>query len=439
MIRMLLHRKSACVRILVGTTLALATAVEAQMVISPDKTNGVYDVGDTVHWTVEWKGGTNIPIASYVLKSGGQTEVAHGELAFTNQIATFDSKLDGPNTILADVHWGGASHVYGGAVAAPGKILPAAPPPEDFLAFWQARLKDLEQVPANPQLEAVDVSKPGVQYWKISLDNIWNTHVQGQIARPEKGDKFPALLIPQWAGVYGLQKSWVTDRAADGWLALNIEAHDIPIDKPESFYTALYAGALKNYWNIGNDERDKSYYVRMYLSCVQAMKYLKSRPDWNGKTLVVMGQSQGGQQTLMLAGLCPDDVTAALALVPAASDMLAPDVGRATGFPGWYFNTAGKDPKRVRETSRYFDPVNFARYIKCPVLIGLGLHDEKLAPPSSILAAANVITSTREVIMLAHSGHQDEHGSQTPYNNRCYGAWLPALAKGEPPPANQSP
>jgi len=231
----------------------------------------------------------------------------------------------------------------------------------------------------------------------------------------------------------------VTDRAKDGWLALDIEAHDIPIDNPDSYYKKIYAtgGELNNYWNIGNDDRDQSYYLRMYLSCVQAMKYLKSRPDWNGKTLVVMGQSQGGQQTLMLAGLCPDDVTAALALVPAASDMLAPEVGRATGFPNWYFNTNGKDPKKVHETSRYYDPANFARRIKCPVLIALGLHDEQLAPPASILADANEITSPKEVIILANSGHQNEHGSQEPFFHRAYSDWLPALKAGKPAPVRQ--
>ena len=75
----------------------------------------------------------------------------------------------------------------------------------------------------------------------------------------------------------------------------------------------------------------------------------------------------------------------------------------------------------------------FARKIKCPVLIGCGLRDD-LAPPSSVLAAANVIASPKEVIILPKAGHQDELGTQAAYNERCYGAWLPALREGKPPP-----
>jgi len=432
----------ACISFLLLVTLAGANSGHAQpMVVVLDQTNGVYQVGDTVHWTVEWKGHSHAPVAHYILKSGGFTKVEQGDLTFSNDIATLDSKFDKPNTELLEVDWqpkDNSDHVWAGAVAAPDKILPAAPPPADFDAFWKAKLKQLKKIPLHPELEKEDSGKPGVDYWKITLDNINGTHIQGQLARPAAGEKFPALFIPQWAGVYALQKSWVTDRAKDGWLTLNIEAHDIPIDNPASYYTKIYAagGELNNYWNIGNDDRDKSYYLRMYLSCVQAVKYLKSRPDWNGRTMVMMGQSQGGQQALMLAGLCPKDVTAALALVPADADVLAPQAGRASGFPNWYFNTAGKDPKKVRETSRYYDPANFAPLIKCPMLIALGLHDEQLAPPSSILAVANEITAPKEVIILPNSGHQNVRGSQEPFFHRAYDDWLPALKTGRPPPVD---
>ena len=49
-------------------------------------------------------------------------------------------------------------------------------------------------------------------------DGIGGAHVYGQIAKPKREGKFPALVIFQWASPpYPLQKSWVTDRAAEGW------------------------------------------------------------------------------------------------------------------------------------------------------------------------------------------------------------------------------
>lgn len=383
------------------------------------------------------KGGGDTAIlaanARYTLKSGGAAPVGSGNLVFTNNRATFDYTFSAPGTVLAEITWQGdkPGRATGGAVAAPEQIAPAAPAPKDFDAFWAGQIKALKKIAPNAVLEAAPSDKPTVSYWKVTLDNINHTHVQGQIARPEKGAKFPALLIPQWAGVYGLQKGWVTDRAAEGWLALDIEAHDIPIDKPEAFYRDLSNGPLKNYWNIGSDDRSASYFLRMYLSCYQAIEYLKTRPDWDGKTLVVIGGSQGGQQTLMIAGLHPQNITAALALVPAGADMLAPQAGRATAFPNWFYDVQNKDAQKVRETSRYFDVANFAARIKCPVLVGLGLRDET-CPPSTVFAALHEIRTPKEVIVLPRSGHQNEDGSQDAYVTRAYGVWLPALQQNKP-------
>src|SRR5688500_10468670 len=290
-----------------------AAELEAQhVVITADRGSGVYNVGDNVKWTIQWKGDAPAPAARYALKSGGLKEVGRGALTFTDDVAKVESKFDAPDTMLLEVKWDPdkpSNRAFAGAVAAPDRIKPAAPPPEDFDAFWKSKIEELANVPPNPVLTQGDAGKPKVSYCKITLDDVRGTRVNGQIARPDKGEKFPALLILQWAGVYPLQKTWVVDRAAEGWLALNILPHDLPIDRPEQFYKDQYDGPLKNYWAIGNDDPDQSYYLRMYLSCVRAAEYLKSRPDWDGKTLVVMGTSQGGQQALAAAGLLGDRVT----------------------------------------------------------------------------------------------------------------------------------
>jgi cephalosporin-C deacetylase len=353
-----------------------------------------------------------------------------------------DATLEPANTLLLEVTWEPAApknKVTAGVVADPEQIQPAATCPNDFDAFWKSKLDELAAVPANAHLEPGESGNANVSYWKITMDNVRGTHIHGQLARPTAGEKFPAMLILQWAGVYGLQEGWVTNHAADGWLTLNIEPHDIPIDRSEQYYKELYAGPLKNYWMIGNEDRDTSYYLRMYLSCVQALQYLQARPDWNGKTLVVMGASQGGQQTIATAALHPQGITAVFPLVPAACDMYAPSIGRASGFPVWWNQTWGnRDANKVHEASKYYDPCNFAGRIKCPVLIGTGLHDDA-APPSSVLAAANQITAPKQLIILPTSGHENVNGSQEPYNHECNQVWLPAIARGEPPPVQADP
>jgi cephalosporin-C deacetylase-like acetyl esterase len=236
------------------------------------------------------------------------------------------------------------------------------------------------------------------------------------------------MLMLQYAGVYALQKSWVTDRAAGGWLALNIEAHDMLIDASDK------SKIPEDYDIIGNDDRDQSYFLRMYLSCYRAVDYLRSRPDWDGKVLVVTGTSQGGMQTLMIAGLHPG-VTTAFARVPAGSDMLGPDIGRKGGWPQWYNRTrGGKDPRKVHEASRYFDVCNFAPHIICPVLVGIGLIDDT-CPPEGILATYNLIKSPKQLVVMPKSGHQDLDGSHKAFF-QIQEIWLSALRGGKPAPVS---
>jgi hypothetical protein len=67
----------------------------------------------------------------------------------------------------------------------------------------------------------------------------------------------------------------------------------------------LKRNGLTIYYTQGNTNRDKSYFPRMYLSCYRAAEYLTQRPDWDGRTLVVMGTSMGGQQAIVTAALYP--------------------------------------------------------------------------------------------------------------------------------------
>ncbi|MFC2125872.1 acetylxylan esterase [Bacteroidota bacterium] len=426
-------------QVLIILNLFIAGHLPAQVSITPNNPEGVYKAGETVKWTLMKRDTITLDSVRYTLKKGGLTPAGSGSITFDNNMAEISYTFDSPGTILLDVRWGEKDNWrnkrVGGAVASPGKLKLSSSKPADFNAFWESKLRELSEVPTNPELEESDSEIEGVKYWKITMDNIRNSRIQGQLARPIEGDKLPALLIVQWAGVYPLEKNWVLDRSKSGWLVLNINPHDLPIDEERSYYQERARGDLRNYPAIGNDDRETSYFLRMYLSCYRATQYLTERPDWNGKTLVVTGDSQGGLQTLMTAGFHPA-VTAAMALVPAGFDMLGPEVGRKGGWPQWYNQTEGKDINNVREASRYFDVANFIPKIKCPVLVGIGLLDET-CPPEGILAGLNQIKKHKEILILPKSGHQDRNGSQKHYRIRRDDVWLPALKAGEKAPVNK--
>jgi len=167
----------------------------AQLSVAAEKADGVYQVGQPITWHIEASGFDPDSEASYTIKRGGLTEVDHSSLQLVDDTATVTTSLDKPGALLLEVTLespDGEKHTaLGGAIVAPDEIKPSAERPADFDAFWAGKLAELAKVPPHAKLTPEDSGQPGVEYWKITLDNIRGTHIQGQLARPTKATNCP--------------------------------------------------------------------------------------------------------------------------------------------------------------------------------------------------------------------------------------------------------
>ena len=377
-----------------------ASAFAQQPTFTPFHPSGIYQEGETAGWMVKLTpGDTPAPHYSYTIRKNNLDVLGQGDLDLSKGSATIETKLDEPAMLYVQVTGGGAP-IHLGAAVAPWKLKPSVPRPADFDSFWEGKLRALGEVPVDPVLTPIPCDKPGVELYSVKLGSL-NSHVQGYLAKPAKEGKFPALVIYQYAGVYALKTSTVTDRAAEGWLAFDVDSHDLPPDQA--------TGVPNNYNSVGNTSRETSYFLNMYLRDYRAIDYISSRPDWDGNTLAITGGSMGGQQSLVTAGLNPK-ITAVLVLEPSGADSNGDLHGRKAGYPNWN----SRDPK-VMETALYFDTVNFASHIKAPVLAAIGFIDTT-APPVGIWTALDQIPGPKEVIGMVDS----DHDNRTPERQ---GAW----------------
>ncbi|HEY0256867.1 MAG TPA: acetylxylan esterase [Candidatus Methylacidiphilales bacterium] len=427
---------------------AASVSAPPRWLVKPDHENGIYGPNEKVTWTVDFTGDrTGLPALAYVVKEDGQVEVGKGTVDVSAGPTTITTSRSTPGVLVAQIYPAAKSSGYavaaGGAVISPDQINLSTPVPADFDAFWQSKLKQLAAVPVNPVMETVDIGAikftGSIDFYKVTLDNINGAHVYGQMARPKDGKKFPAMLIVQSAGVYPLDKTPVIANAKAGWLVLNIIAHDLPIDEPPDFYNKLKATTLKDYQFIGCDDRDKSYFLRMFLGCVRAVDYLTSRPDWNGRVLLVTGGSQGGFQSFATAALCPQ-ITDVAVSVPAGCDLLAPlaTPPRAFGWPYWtsYWVPRELDKKKIQETAGYYDGINFAVRIHCPTLACVGLIDDT-ARPTGVIAACNAIKAPKELLVLPLSDHHGTGNAQGAYYQE-FNIWRNDLRDGKPLPTTNA-
>jgi cephalosporin-C deacetylase-like acetyl esterase len=407
-----------------------------QLMFRPYHASGLYDVGDTVGWIVSR--GPTAPTYAYkwtilrnnkdVLKQGkldlssgkdrieivgDQPEMIYVAIEAYANLSPDNTVKDGaaspatnagpaPTPAFVGGNTGRNNGLYAvGAAVAPGRLGLSTPRPPDFDAFWDAKLAAQAKVPINPSVTPVQSDIPGIEESMFALDAM-GSKVHGYVAKPSRQGRFPAIIQLQYAGIYALDPHWAAQRASDGWLVINVDAHDkLPSDP---------SGDIpKSYVAVGNTDREKSYFLDMYLRDSRALDYLLARPDWDGKTIVLTGGSQGGQQSFALAGLRPEKITAVLVCVPAGADTNGDLHGRRSGFPGW----PSGDPKAM-ETALYFDPVNFASRIKASVMAGMGFIDT-VSPPAGVWTALNQVPGPTEPLPLIES----EHDNFTPDKGRA--------------------
>jgi len=357
---------------------AASFAQAQQPTFTPFHPNGIYAPSETVGWTVTLPAGAAPPPTryTYTIKTNDMDVLKTGSFDLSSGNATIETSFDAPAMLHVTVdntaappplsaaeisqindglkallakndpslkaifekHPGyvvpvtapssGApaeDHVATlGAAVAPTELQPSVPRPADFDAFWAAKLKALRKIPIHPVLVRTPTTQAGVELYTVTLDSL-GSHVRGYLAKPNRKGKFPVLVIYQYAGVYALQPVWATNRAAEGWLVLNVDSHDLA---PEQA-----TGVPKDYYTIGNNDREHSYFLNMYLRDTRALDFVTTLPSWDRKTIVVTGTSMGGQQSLVTAGLNPGRVTAVVVNEPSGADSNGELHGRKIGYP----------------------------------------------------------------------------------------------------------
>ncbi len=392
---------------LVATTLSAQPApIPQHLVFTPNRPSGIYDVGDTVGWTVAPATSPPPYAFKWTIRRNNAVVLKEGTLDLSTGKATIEVIADEPSMIYVAVEaYGEPSRFIGGnagrntgfyavgAAVAPRKIPMSAPRPADFDTFWNRKLAAQSRLAIHPVLMPVKIDVPGVEMQMFELDAL-GSKTHGYLARPAREGRFPAVIQLQYAGVYALNASAVARRAAEGWLVLNVDSHDkLPSDPS--------GNVPRNYREVGNTDRETSYFLNMYLRDSRALDYLLTRRDWDGKTIVLMGGSMGGQQSLALAGLRPEKISAVLVCVPAGADTNGDLHGRKAGYPDWR-----SDDPAVMKTALYFDPVNFASRIKAPVLAGIGFIDT-ISPPAGIWSMLNQIRGPVEALPMIESEHDN--------------------------------
>lgn len=280
-----------------------------------------------------------------------------------------------------------------GMMVDPHKLKPGSKSPRGLNAYWEKERKELRALP----LEVKFGKNESTDYVNVCFDTEINCTgtkpVRGYFAKPVKAapKSLPIVLLVHAAGVKGEwckskpQEALRYAKMGKGALVFDLNAHGMLNGQPDEYYNQLEAGELKDYYVQGLEKKEDFYFRGMYLRLMRTLDFITTLREWDGKRIIVIGESQGGGQALAAAGL-DQRVSAVVATVPAMCDWGGTLAGRKGGWPQ-PFERQG-DKKKMKETLPYFDAAHLIRNSKATLVVEIGLMDDT-CPPTSIYAAVN--------------------------------------------------
>lgn len=378
-----------------------------QVIVTPDKSDWTYEKGEQAQFQIMVLK-NNVPLDGIDVKYRISPELMDAweekTVTLKKGVATVKAKRFNDAGFLrcqASVEVDGKTYSsYSTAGFSPEQIKPTTTLPSDFEQFWDGAKADLAKIPINPVLTLMpERCTDKVDVYHVSIDNI-KGKIYGILCKPKAEGKYPAILHVPGAGIrpyYG--DVWSAEK---GIITFQIGIHGIPVNLEQKVYDNLGSGALNGYQVANMDDKDNYYYKRVYLGCVRAVDFIESLDCFNGQDIAVTGGSQGGALSIITAAL-DSRIDYLAAFYPALSDLTGYLHGRAGGWPHMFKDNFTNKPQKI-ETSKYYDVVNFARFVKVPGWYSWGYNDN-VCPPTSMHAAYNVIPGSKELHLFQETQH----------------------------------
>jgi cephalosporin-C deacetylase len=267
------------------------------------------------------------------------------------------------------------------------------------------------EIPLNASMEPIEArSTDGVEVFEIGYDSLDSVRVAGWYCRPRRERVPPPypglLLVPGYISEPTLPKSW----ARLGYAAVGVA----PRGKLRSNrqYNPGYPGLLVD--NIL--DRHTYAYRGFYVDAARAVDFLHTCPEVDRARIGVHGSSQGGALTITTSALRADAITCGAAGAPYLCGMMDA-AGLTHSYPyeeiNEYLRLYSEREQAVRGTLNYFDGINFAPLIRCPMQINIGLRDD-VCPPETGFAVYDALTCEKTLHTYPNCAHDAGSYWETP-------------------------
>ena len=281
----------------------------------------------------------------------------------------------------------------GGACVGFDEITQTGRIPDDFDEFWQTVIRE-ELDPVKPDVIEKNLFKcgdPGDDVYDMKIACPGPASVSGYLRIPKNAPEKSLPIIVSCMG-YSVASAPIPTKAHA--IQLYINPHGLENGRPLAYYKQLERDVYRGFGFKREENGDPHtvYFKYMVLRVLQAIRYCRTLPEWDGVNVKTVGGSMGAFQATAAAALDPG-VNCLVISKPWLCDLRAADSGKLRGWRPE--SDTGLD---------YYDTASFASRVRCETVLDSGLGDY-VCPPSGVTALYRNLRGRKRFVMFQNRTH----------------------------------
>jgi cephalosporin-C deacetylase len=271
--------------------------------------------------------------------------------------------------------------------------------PNNFTSFWENTKRELVNI--NPQYQVArrgDMSTIGIDVFMVEFQSIGNAKIRGWLSVPKGRGKFPVIYkLPGYA-------SPAKPETKGNFAVFSLDARGIggSADAQQLNYD--------NYLTTGLYNKQNYIYRDLMMDCLRGLDFIFTQTDLklDINKVIVKGEGQGAALAAVVAALDSRKVKGLIMERPVLLDLrtvfafgeIQPSLSWPVNAFKNYLKTSKTPIDNFFRTWDYFDALNFASQVKCPVLMGTALKGIS-SPPQSVYNFYNQILGFKREIYVS--------------------------------------
>ena len=287
--------------------------------------------------------------------------------------------------------------------------------PHDFDAFWEGVLAQAALIPLDASVELDSLrSTDDVDVFRVRYTSLDWVRISGWYCLP-KDRPAPLPAIIQVPG-YLMDPRIPKDLARKGYAAFSAAPRG-KVGSRDQFNPG-YPGLL----TYSITDRHTYSYRGFYVDVWRIVDFLLQRQEVDSRRIGVTGHSQGGGLAVVTAAMRPE-IAAASSGAPYLCGYI--DSIRLTHTYPYqeitdYLRLHPRHEAAVEETLAYFDGINFADKIRCPIIVSVGLQDNVCPPETGYAMFQRIASPDKQLYAYDGHGHDASQHTHTAVIDRFF-------------------